>query len=247
MGGTTTSPRGEKMGLSRRQFLKTIAAGTFALTTGIGLDDLLPTQKTFDYTKSIVTQDSIWDINTKARTIQHTGGNASVKLLDLYRHLMDLWDEDHMMDMSIPMDRATDTMFNLRDNWLITEDSYEYLCGGSVKDEARGDLWTNFQTMGTVEGIGKLDIIQDGNVIATNKTPIKNHLDMVVKVQEDFKMIDKGRVLFRSRSKHDAPMLNPKTKQLYYDKKVNEFLANACFGVAAVPIMHMAPIMYPVK
>ena len=53
---------------------------------------------------------------------------------DLYSYLMNWCDEADNMDMDIPMLAITDHAYEMENGWLIDDDSFEYLHGGSIQN-----------------------------------------------------------------------------------------------------------------
>ena len=213
------------MKVSRRQFLKTLAAGTFAVATGIGLTDVVkalpeaPNPTTFNTGKFI--------IDTAEKTIRFVG-DGDISVLQLHRWLMDLWDEPHMLEHSIPTARVTDHIIQMENDWKLAPNTYEHLHDGSLKT-CEGDIYSNIVTLGDdIVDTQEIEIVQDGGRIVKSISEPQGHISAFVKVMDKGKAIDGGRLSIRMKSKR-------------YDQR-SEFVINqAGVGTHYVPVYYKGP------
>lgn len=222
------------MYISRRQFIKTIAAGTFTVAMGNGVSDiLLPSSPAVSSVTEpenyIKVLDDLWKINTKEKTISYIGGekNASFNLLDMYRTVMDAFDERDMMDLKSPMSRFTDQIFNMEDGWRITDETFGFLSGGSVVDKERGNLWSCIEVLGEVPKDTTIGIIQGNKAAAVGKAgPGPLPFSAIVRTKKDGELIEGGEVIIRAR--------NAQGPGLYY--LPYEFKVQAHLGISVAPV-----------
>lgn len=211
------------MRVSRRTFLKTLAAGTFAITTGIGLNDAVKALPAPGASMGVVSN-GMWMIDRATMTIRYIGPpDGVVSVLDLHRWLAALLDEpplDDQFSILNPnmMSRQTDTIFTLENDWRLSNDSYEHLAGGSVRT-CDGDVYTNFITMGDISGAERIEVLQDGGRVVHSVTKPTGHIDALVKTRSKGRLIDSGKVCVRA--------IGPNS---------NEFVIDAGFGRYAVPL-----------
>ena len=59
-------------------------------------------------------------------------GNNIMTTLDFYQKCKELFDDEGMMQYKFPMVAATPTIFELINDYYLTEESYEYLTSGSI-------------------------------------------------------------------------------------------------------------------
>lgn len=111
----------------------------------------------------------------------------------LYTYLQDTFDELGALDDDVPMTaQVALQQFTLVNGWKIPDLSFRFLQSGSIQDSDLNNIWTNYQTLGTVEGIGntvyaattplpQFYILQNSAIV----TPwwYYGHIDVLVKVK----------------------------------------------------------------
>ncbi len=110
-----------------------------------------------------------------------------------YTYLQDTFDELGALDDTIPMTAQVKLQqYTLVNSWVIPDLSFRFLESGSIQDLALDNIWTTFQTLGSVNGIGdeaffattpqpQFYIEQNGAVIDTFW--IAGQIDVLVKVK----------------------------------------------------------------
>lgn len=89
----------------------------------------------------------------------------------LYTYLQDTFDELGQLDDLVPMTaQVKDQAYTLVNGWTIPDLSMRFLEKGSFKDEGNNNIWTNYQTLGTIADIGDHGYFYD----ASNPTPQPN-------------------------------------------------------------------------
>jgi hypothetical protein len=191
--------------VSRRTFLKTLAAGTFTIATGIGFGQLgRGALSTIPITTGI--RDGDWIIDTAKRTISYNGKGNSCTIMELYRSLMERWDDMDLIVEEIPMSRITDQIYELTNEWRIPDVSVQFLKGGSLSDQY-GNLWSHFVTVGEIDEGSRLGIIADGEPAVISKSAIRQSgqsFETIIKTKENDKQIV-DRVEFRVRQPGRIP------------------------------------------
>ncbi len=72
-----------------------------------------------------------------------------------YTYLQDTFDELGALDDDVPMSAQVKLQqYTLINSWKIPDLSFRFLESGSIQDLALDNIWTNFQTLGSVNGIG---------------------------------------------------------------------------------------------
>ena len=111
----------------------------------------------------------------------------------LYTYLQDTFDELGNLDDQVPMTaQVALQQFTLVNGWKIPDLSFRFLESGSIQDSALDNIWTNYQTLGSVEGITsnvyaettplpQFYVEQSGSVISTFW--FTGHIDVLVKVK----------------------------------------------------------------
>ena len=74
-----------------------------------------------------------WGIDYTYKRIYWSSGTAVDTVRDLYRWLMDQFDESTAMDDTVPMSAQTPTDFTMINGWYVDEESIKTLKGGSIK------------------------------------------------------------------------------------------------------------------
>ena len=159
----------------------------------------------------------------------------------LYTFLQDQFDELGALDDEVPISaQVALQQFTLINGWKIPDLSYRFLESGSIQDEALDNIWTNYQTLGTVAGIGddvyaavtplpQFYFVQDGSVI--DAWWYYGHIDVLVKVKSntdttltedvDGELIDFGTVTIFNRN---------------FTHTYDHFQTTTIAGVAPVPL-----------
>ena len=111
----------------------------------------------------------------------------------LYTYLQDTFDELGALDDQIPMSAQVKLQqYTLINSWRIPDLSFRFLESGSIQDSSLDNVWTNYQTIGTVDGIGdtayfattplpRIYCVQSGRVLSPWWLP--GHIDALVKVK----------------------------------------------------------------
>ncbi len=74
-----------------------------------------------------------------------------------YTFLQDTFDELGAMDDDIPISAQVKLQqYTLINSWVIPDDSFRFLESGSIQDVGLDNIWTNFATLGSINGIGDL-------------------------------------------------------------------------------------------
>jgi hypothetical protein len=110
-----------------------------------------------------------------------------------YTYLQDTFDELGALDDDIPMTAQVKLQqYTLINDWKIPDLSFRFLESGSIQDLALDNIWTDFQTLGSVNGIGdsafaattpqpQIYIEQNGEVV--DSWWLAGHIDVLVKVK----------------------------------------------------------------
>lgn len=159
----------------------------------------------------------------------------------LYTLIQDAFDEIAALDDDIPMTaQVALQQFTLVNDWKIPDLSYRFLESGSIQDSSLDNIWTNYQTLGTVEGIGDIAygaisplpqfyIEQAGSVIAP--WWYNGHIDVLVKV--------KTNTLPTLATSGDGVLVNSGTVTVFnrtYTHTYDHFSTTSIAGVAAIPL-----------
>lgn len=111
----------------------------------------------------------------------------------LYTYLQDTFDELGALDDTIPMTAQVKLQqYTLVNSWRIPDLSFRFLESGSIQDSSTDNIWTCYQTIGSVDGIGDLSygattplprmyVEQAGSVLSPWWLP--GHIDILVKVK----------------------------------------------------------------
>ena len=111
----------------------------------------------------------------------------------LYTFLQDTFDDLGALDDTVPMTaQVALQQFTLVNNWKIPDYSFRLLESGSIQDSSLDNIWTNYQTIGSVEGIGNtvyaaitplpLFYIAQGSTVLSTFW-ITGHMDVLIKVK----------------------------------------------------------------
>jgi len=122
-----------------------------------------------------------------------TGLNVVRDCNALYTFLQDTFDELGALDDTIPMTAQVKLQqYTLVNGWRIPDLSFRFLESGSIQDSSLDNIWTCYQTIGTVDLISDLSygatspqprmyVEQDGSVLSPWWLP--GHIDILGKVK----------------------------------------------------------------
>ena len=159
----------------------------------------------------------------------------------LYTYLQDTFDELGALDDTVPMSaQVALQQFTLINGWKIPDLSYRFLESGSIQDSGLDNIWTNYQTLGSVEGIGdtvyaattplpQFYIEQNGSVISP--WWITGHVDVLGKVKTNTNPA--------TTATADGVLINSGTITLFnrnYGDTYDHFQTTTIAGVAPVPL-----------
>ena len=74
-----------------------------------------------------------WTIDRSTKTIEYTGSDSTISVLDLHRWLQSLYDDPDMMEHGTPSVRHTDNFIELRDGLKVSDASIPRLTAGALK------------------------------------------------------------------------------------------------------------------
>lgn len=160
---------------------------------------------------------------------------------ELYTLLQDTFDELSALDDDIPMTaQVALQQYTMVNSWKIPDPSFRFLESGSIQDSGLDNIFTNYQTLGSVEGIGdtvyaattplpQFYIEQDGSLL----TPWwkEGHVDVLVKVKTNSDMTRTANA--------DGALINSGTITLFnrnYSDTYDHFTTTTIAGVAPVPL-----------
>ncbi len=175
------------MDVTRRTFIKTIAAGTFAISSGVGLSDLVRPRHKY------LAINSEWVIDILNKKIIHARGNTVWPMQQMHRQLVDYFDTPRMIEYEMPTVRNTDTVFQLINGWRIPDDDFRYINGGSVSDDF-GNVWSNFYSVGFATDETKIKIVQGDEKVLESKGLITDDIDVLIKTCKDSSLINDGKI-----------------------------------------------------
>lgn len=145
----------------------------------------IPDDVVVDYTnKTISVSNNIYTVNA------------------LYSYLMDVFDELAQMDDDVPMSAQTPTVYTLINGWRLSDNSTNFLSGGSVVSEDGDDLWANVYTIGSIEDGTQLYVVQEGNKLISWWSA--GHIDILVQVKSGGTLIDSGKITVFAREYGDV-------------------------------------------
>lgn len=159
----------------------------------------------------------------------------------LYTLLQDQFDELSALDDTVPMSaQVALQQFTLINGWKIPDLSYRFIESGSIQDSGLDNIWTNYQTLGSVQGIGdtvyaatkplpQFYIEQNGSVISP--WWLTGHIDVLVKVKTNTDMT--------TTATSDGLLINSGTITLFnrnYGDTYDHFSTTTIAGVAPVPL-----------
>jgi hypothetical protein len=118
---------------------------------------------------------------------------------ELYTYIQDTFDELVQMDDDVPMSaQVKDQQYTLINSWQIPDLSMRFLENGSIKDSSNDNIWTNYQTLGSIEGVGdqgytesastpspqpQFYVEQNGSVIRSDW--LEGNINILVKVKSN--------------------------------------------------------------
>lgn len=81
---------------------------------------------------------------------------------ELYTYLQDTFDELCQLDDPVPMSaQVKDQQYTLINGWQIPDLSMRFLESGSIQDSTGDNIFTNYQTLGSIQGIGDQGYIEN--------------------------------------------------------------------------------------
>lgn len=172
------------MKVTRRTFLKNLLAGTFIISFGIGLSDLL-------VPKPI--NAGSWVVDIKKKLIRHISGTESVSLSELSNIVSSFWDTTGL-EGPLPIINYINNIYRLDYDWRIEDRSFEYLKAGSIVD-CFGNEWCGVATRGDYNNkssLPKISILQEGVDIVKSVTPVKSDIEIMIKTRSEDKLINGG-------------------------------------------------------
>lgn len=87
---------------------------------------------------------------------------------ELYTHIQGTFDDLLQMDDDVPMSaQVKDQQYTLINSWKIPDLSMRFLENGSIQDSTLRNIWTNYETLGSIQGIGSQGFTED----ATTPSP----------------------------------------------------------------------------
>jgi len=159
----------------------------------------------------------------------------------LYTYLQDTFDELGALDDDVPMTaQVALQQFTLINGWKIPDQSYRFLESGSIQDSALNNIWTDFQSLGSVEGIGntvyaattplpQFYIEQNGSLVST--WWYYGHIDVLVKVKTN-----SDNTLTNT---NDGALINGGTVTIFnrnFGDTYDHFETTTVAGVAPIPV-----------
>lgn len=176
--------------------------------------------------------------------------NGVRDLNSLYTYLQDTFDELGALDDEVPMTAQVKLQqYTLINNWSLPDLSYRYLQSGSVQDSALANIWTNYNTIGSVAGIidtgylatavpiPQIYMEQNGSVIDTFW--LSAHIDILVKVTSNsLPSLGNGDIT-------DGVSINGGTVTIFsrrYGDTYDHFETTTIAGVAPIPLATAADI-----
>lgn len=121
--------------------------------------------------------------------------NAVRDANQFYTMIQDEFDELGALDDEIPLSAQVRLQqYTLINSWKIPDLSFRFLESGSIQDSALNNIWTNFQTLGSVGGIEDISygnttpqpqiyIEQNGSVLDTSW--LEGQIDVLAKVKSN--------------------------------------------------------------
>jgi hypothetical protein len=168
---------------SRRAFLK----GALATVASISLINLSKAQskKPIVFNKKVKVKKSVivdgFTIDSKTKKISYAGSSDNqISVLDFYKHLSDEWDKPNHMDDDVPMVAITPNMFEVQNEWIITEDSFKNFKDGSIRN-GNGDIYAHVYHVGQIDDTCSTCIYQNGKPISNW---IRGKVNVLVKAKQ---------------------------------------------------------------
>lgn len=142
-------------------------------------------------------------INYGTKRVSHTSGTTVYTANQLYSWLQDEFDELAQMDDPVPMKANTPSEYEWINGWAFNADSdYQFIKGGSIKDNTNDAIWANIYTLGTIEAGTEFYVEQDDAVITSFWGT--GHIDILVKVSDGGVLIDSGFIEVYARELSNA-------------------------------------------
>jgi len=118
---------------------------------------------------------------------------------ELYTYIQATFDDLVQMDDDVPMSaQVKDQQYTLINSWQIPDLSMRFLENGSIKDSSNDNIWTNYQTLGSIQGVGdqgytesactpspqpQFYIEQDGSVLRSDW--LEGNINVLIKVKSN--------------------------------------------------------------
>jgi len=202
--------------------------------------------------------DSFTDVNGAIRNDQRPcqGGiyasthslNVRRKSNEFYSFLQDTFDELGALDDQIPMSAQVSCgQYTLVNSWQIPDLSMRFLEAGSLKTNDNNCVWTNYQSLGTIEDIGDKGFLVD----ATDPTPQPNlYAEQATVLPDQFWLEGNVDILLKNKTKKDTRYLTPAVNALgqlidcgittVYDRSYfntyDFFCSNTLAGTVPIPL-----------
>lgn len=201
-----------------------------------------------EFTEQLASQGGIY--NSAAGSL-----NGVRDLNSLYTYLQDTFDELGALDDQVPMTAQVKLQqYTLINGWVIPDLSVQYLQSGSVQDSALANIWTNYNTIGSVAGITDTGYLPTATpipqiYIEQNATSLKDrvispfwlaaHIDVLVKVTSNSEpSLGNGDI-------SDGISINGGTVTIFarrYGDTYDHFETTTIAGVAPIPLATAADI-----
>lgn len=165
----------------------------------------------------------------------------------LYTFLQDTFDEVSALDDEVPMSaQVALQQFTLTNSWKIPDLSYRFLESGSIQDSSLDNIWTNYQTLGSVEGIGNTayaaitplpQLYIEQNSSAISPWWYYGHIDVLLKVKTNTNPT--------TTANADGVLIDSGTVTVYcrnYTHTYDHFSTTTIAGVAPIPLATTADL-----
>jgi len=166
----------------------------------------------------------------------------------LYTFLQDTFDELGAMDDEIPLTAQVKLQqYTLINGWEIPDFSYRFLESGSIQDQNLDNVWTNFQTLGSIGGITSTvflpsttqqpQIYIEQNQLVIDPWWIQGNIDVLVKVKTNSDV--------RYATGDTGSLINNGTVTVFcrkYGDTYDNFTTTTIAGVAPVPLATAADL-----
>jgi hypothetical protein len=138
-----------------------------------------------------------WSVNTGTLVVSHVSGSTIYTVQDVHSRFADYYDDSGTIDLAVPIDGTTPTIFSLVNGATISDADHQYLKGGSISEADGATLWSNVYSVGGLSGSPTIYIYQ-GSTLVTNYWAA-GHVDLLLKVKASGSPISSGLVTGFSR------------------------------------------------